>query len=213
MRPHENRKMARFIACIVSLVLLASGRVHAADAPPRSIAVELCDLGHLPTDVSRTARQQLIRTFQAIDVGVTVGRCGERRDGDAFRVSVVVLPPNSQGPASVPVIALGALSRGVDRDPIVWIFFTRIERTAQRAAVDRAIVLGHVMAHEIAHALLPVAGHGRSGLMRATWRSADLVEAVQGQLRFSGEEAAAIRDRLRPSPAAGDSIAAATAVD
>jgi hypothetical protein len=49
--------------------------------------------------------------------------------------------------------------------------------------------------------------------MRATWRSADLVEAVQGQLRFAGEEAAAIRDRLRPSPAAGGSLVAATAVD
>ncbi len=96
---------------------------------------------------------------------------------------------------------------------IAWIFYERIERAAHRAAVDRAIVLGHVMAHEIAHALLPVARHGPSGLMRATWRHADLVDAVQGQLRFSGDEAAAIRDRLRPSPAAGPSIAAATAVD
>ena len=192
--------MARFVACLVCVVLLASGRVHAADTSPRPIAVELCDLGHLPHDVSRMARQQLIRSFQAINVRVTVARCGERREGDAFRVSIVVLPPDSRGPASVPGIALGALSQGVGRDPIVWIFVKRIERTAQRAAVDGAIVLGHVMAHEIAHALLPVAGHSKSGLMRATWRSADLVEAVQGQLRFSAEEAAAIRERLEPPP-------------
>lgn len=204
--------MARFIACIVSVVVLASGRIHAADAAPRSIAVELCDLAHLPHGVSRMARQQLIRTFQAINVRVTVARCGDRREGDAFRVSIVVLPPDSRGPASVPGIALGALSQGVDRDPIVWIFFKRIERTAQRAAVDGAIVLGHVMAHEIAHALLPVAGHSKSGLMRATWRSADLVEAVQGQLRFSADEAVAMHDRLRPRPATA-SIAAATAVE
>lgn len=205
--------MARFVACILSVVVLAGGRVHASDATPRPIAVELCDLWRLPNDVSRGARHQLVRTFQAINVSVTIARCGERRDGDAFRVSIVVLPPDSRGPASVPGIALGALSQGVNRDPIVWIFFTRIERTAQRAAVDRAIVLGHVMAHEIAHALLPVAGHSKNGLMRATWRSADLVEAVQGQLRFSGGEAAAIRDRLRTPSSTPESIAAATAVD
>ena len=95
----------------------------------------------------------------------------------------------------------------------MWIFYPRINRAARRAAVDRAIVLGHVIVHEIAHALLPVAGHGPSGIMRATWRSADLVDAVQGQLRFSRDEAAAIRERLRASLAAEDSIAAAKAVD
>jgi hypothetical protein len=68
------------------------------------------------------------------------------------------------------------------------------------------------MAHEVAHALLPT-GHGKSGLMRAKWRSADLVEAVQGQLRFSADEAAAIRHRLRPSAGAAPSGVVATDVD
>jgi hypothetical protein len=207
--------MARLLAwvCFVSLVLLASGRVHGADAPPRSIVVVLCDLAHLPRGISDRARQQLIRTFQAIGVGVTVARCGERQDGDSLRVAIIVLPPNSPGPAGVPGTALGALSESVDREPIVWIFYDRIERAAHRAAADRGIVIGHVLAHEIAHALLPVAGHGESGLMRATWRRTELVDANQGQLRFSGDEAAAIRDRLRTPPAARPSIAVASAVD
>ncbi len=205
--------MPRFIACLLSLVLLASGRVHASDAPPRSIAVALCDLGHLPRAISQRAQRQLVRTFQGIGVDVTIAPCGERRQGDSFRVAIIIAPPNSPGPAGVPGIALGALSLSLERDPIVWIFYWRIERAAHRAAVDRAIVLGHVMAHEIAHALLPVAGHGESGLMRGAWRSTDLVAAWQGQLRFSGDEAAAIRDRLRPSPATASPIAAATAVD
>jgi hypothetical protein len=49
--------------------------------------------------------------------------------------------------------------------------------------------------------------------MRATWRRTELVDANQGQLRFSGDEAAAIRDRLRTPPAARPSIAVASAVD
>ena len=144
---------------------------------------------------------------------MTIAPCGERHESDSFRVAIVILPPNSRGPADVPAIALGALSLSLEREPIVWIFYRRIERAAHRAAVDPGIVLGHVIAHEIGHALLPVAGHGPSGLMRATWKRAELVDAWQGQLRFSGDEAAAIRERLRPSPAAGDSIASAIAVD
>ena len=205
--------MARFIAGIVSLVLLAGDPLHASAAPPHSISVELCDLAHLPRDISQVAQRELVRTFQRIGVDVTVARCGERHQGGSFRVAIVILPPNSRGPAGVPAFALGALSLSLERDPIVWIFYPRIERAAHRAAVDRAIVLGHVIVHEIAHALLPVAGHGPSGIMRATWRSADLVDAVQGRLRFSRDEAAAIRERLRASLAAEDSIAAAKAVD
>jgi hypothetical protein len=205
--------MPRFIACIVSLVLLASGGVHASDAPPRSIAVELCDLENLPRNISHKARSQLVRTFQRIGVDVTIAQCGERHESDSVRVAIVILPPNSPGPEGVPGIALGAVSLRLERELTVWIFYRRIERAAHRAAVDRAIVLGPVMAHEIAHVLRPAARHGETGLMRATWRNADLVKAEQGQLRFSGDEAAAIRDRLRLSPAARPSIAAATAVD
>lgn len=211
----DNCEMARSLACvfIVGLVLLASGRVDASDAPPRAIAVALCDRSNLPRVISHKARQQLIRTFRAIGVGVTMARCGERQDGDSFRISILVLPPTSQSPAGIPGTALGAVSWRVDENPVAWIFYERIDRAAHRADVDRAIVLGHVMAHEIAHALLPVAPHAPSGLMRATWRNADLVDAMQGRLRFSGDEAAAIRDRLRLSPAAAPSIGAATAVD
>jgi len=205
--------MARFIAGIVSLVLLAGDPFHASAAPPHSISVELCDLAHLPRAISREAQRELVRAFQRIGVDVTVARCGERHVGGSFRVAIVVLAPTSRGPAGVPAFALGALSLSLEWDPIVWIFYPRIERAAHRAAVDRAIVLGQVIVHEIAHALLPVAGHGPSGVMRATWRSADLVDAVQGQLRFSRDEAAAIRERLRGSLAAEDLIAAAKTVD
>jgi hypothetical protein len=191
--------------------VLHCGSAGAATPPPqRPIAVELCDLQRLAHDVSRTAQAELQRTFDRIGVDVKIRPCGERADAlpaDALRIAIVVLPLSSRGPRA-PAIALGATSPSPD--PIVWIFFHRVERVARRAGVDRAIVLGHVMAHEIAHVLIPEARHGRSGLMRATWRSAELVDAVQGQLRFSADEASAIRNRLAPSPAPGNLIAAAS---
>jgi hypothetical protein len=89
--------MARFIAGIVSLVLLAGVPLHASEPPPHSISVELCDLAHLPRDISQAAQRELIRTFRGIGVEITVARCGERHVGGSFRVAIVVLPPTSRG--------------------------------------------------------------------------------------------------------------------
>jgi hypothetical protein len=67
---------------------------------------------------------------------------------------------------------------------------------ASRHAIERAIVLGHTIAHEAAHVLLPYYGHSRDGLMRAVWDGPDLVRAAQGRLVFSDEQAALIRATL-----------------
>lgn len=210
--------MRRFIICAATLLVVSGSRAHAAAAPPpRPIVVELCDLEQLAHGVLATAQGALRRTFERIGVKVMIVPCGERLDrfgSDPFRVAVVVLRANSGGPARIPAVALGAASATVERAPTVWIFFYRIERTAHRAAVDPALVLGHVLAHEIAHVLIPEARHGPSGLMREVWRSVELVDAAQGQLRFADEEASEIRRRLRtPSASTLTAAAAETAIE
>lgn len=210
--------MRRFIMCATILLLVPGSRDHAVAAPPpRPIVVELCDLAHLGRAVSEVALGELHRMFWRIGVEVKVVPCGPRPDRfglDPLRVAVVVLRPNGSGPARIPAAALGAASTSAEGAPIVWIFSGRIERAAHRAAVDRAIVLGHVMAHEIAHVLIPEARHAPSGLMREAWRSVELVDAVHGQLRFADEEASEIRRRLRTPSASSLSIASAeTAIE
>lgn len=65
---------------------------------------------------------------------------------------------------------------------------------------ENVIVLAHVMAHEIGHLLLPY-GHSSTGLMRANWDVADLRRAVYRQLKFTPEQAALIRAKLRGATA------------
>jgi len=57
------------------------------------------------------------------------------------------------------------------------------------------IVLGHAMAHEIGHLLLPY-GHSPTGLMRAEWEAKDLRLAANRQLNFTSEQAELMRGRL-----------------
>jgi hypothetical protein len=70
-------------------------------------------------------------------------------------------------------------------------------RSRRRATydIDNVIALAHAMAHEIGHLLLPY-GHSATGLMRADWEGKDLRRAVQGQLKFTPQQAELIRTRL-----------------
>ena len=81
------------------------------------------------------------------------------------------------------------------RGRLVYILYDRVETVARNADADVATVLGHAMAHEIGHLLLP-AGHSLSGLMGADWDANDLRQAEGGRLLFTPDQAALIRARL-----------------
>jgi hypothetical protein len=52
---------------------------------------------------------------------------------------------------------------------IAFVFGDRVGSVADRAAVARSRVLALVIAHEIAHLLMPARSHSSDGLMRARW--------------------------------------------
>ena len=62
----------------------------------------------------------------------------------------------------------------------------------------RAVVLGHVIAHEIGHLLLGPGSHSRTGIMSCPWSQAELKQIATTHLSFTDGQAVAIRDRLAP---------------
>ena len=57
-------------------------------------------------------------------------------------------------------------------------------------------ILGHIMAHEIGHLLLPGYAHSVTGIMRAHWRQVEWTLICQGKLNFLREEARFLRTSL-----------------
>jgi hypothetical protein len=91
--------------------------------------------------------------------------------------------------------ALGTTLVGADGHPtpFVYVFYGRIEEKLSTApcpnAVPRgAVLLGHVLAHEIGHVLLGSA-HSRLGLMSADWDQRVYTKMACGELEFSDDEA------------------------
>ena len=79
----------------------------------------------------------------------------------------------------------------------------------QRASKQNpAVLLGHVMAHEIAHLLLGTNSHSASGIMRAHWYAQELASADRGALLFTPDQARAMTERLRESKQNAENISA-----
>jgi len=82
------------------------------------------------------------------------------------------------------------------------------ERLRQEAD---GIILGHVIAHELGHLLLPGAQHEAGGIMRGRWKYAQWRNAALGLLLFRPAQAAAMQRQaairtvpaVRTVPAAG----------
>jgi hypothetical protein len=68
------------------------------------------------------------------------------------------------------------------------VFYTKIASFHGVSSVEPATLLGHAMAHELGHLLLGSNSHSLTGLMRANWRTNDLIHMEQGGLPFSEEQ-------------------------
>ena len=58
------------------------------------------------------------------------------------------------------------------------------------------IVLGHVIAHELGHLLIPGKAHGY-GIMRGSWGNSEWDQAFSGTLKFHPDHIRLIQDHLR----------------
>ncbi len=73
------------------------------------------------------------------------------------------------------------------------VFFHHVENLAEKGVASPAVILGHVLAHEVGHLLLGRGSHSRRGIMRVPWDKRQLRRANEGRLRFTPAEMARIR--------------------
>ena len=95
-------------------------------------------------------------------------------------------------------LSMGVAARGHGRmGGLIYAFYTRIEAYARKHNKPVSQVLGHVMAHELGHLLLPHGSHTKRGIMVAAWDRNQIEQIGRGWLSFSAAEAAQIRARAK----------------
>jgi hypothetical protein len=70
------------------------------------------------------------------------------------------------------------------------------QKLAHRMA-PLAMILGHLMAHEVGHLLLGGNSHSRRGIMSVPWGRLSLARAAWGELLFTSQEAKRIRAHVQ----------------
>jgi hypothetical protein len=158
----------------------------------------------LAPEIAAGGREAVARIFNRLDVQVVwldrqppACRPGALDNLDAQRdwlrsLFMIRLVATAATPrANVPSAA--ALGFAIPGTRVASVIYPRVEQLARESGSDAAMVLGHVMAHELGHLLLRQSSHSVAGLMQGRF---DAVVAQQGRLLFGDEEASAIRARL-----------------
>ena len=84
------------------------------------------------------------------------------------------------------------------------VFYERVMLLAALGVSSEAVTLGHVIAHELGHALLGSGSHSRGGIMHVPWQAKDLRAAALSRLFFSAREAKRMRKQVRARMQASD---------
>jgi hypothetical protein len=214
--------MPRALVWLMLTFVIASVPLLSADDRTDSelaVTIQIHDYWHVSSDSLARARKIVTTMYERIGVRTEwmgVVQQSERRPGSAPRdsisrmpiaeITLIILTPKMAARGHVEEGALGFAAvptEGMGR--IAYAIYDRVRDTAARAAMNEDDLLGFVMAHEIAHLMLPRGAHAEAGLMRGHWNVGDFRQIDVLKLGFSPDQASAIRSTLlhnRPTIAA-----------
>jgi len=176
-------------------VALFAGMLGCADAAadtsdPLAIRVLAIDEVGVAPNTLRQAQQGASRIFAA--AGVTLTWTGPEPPGGSLIIKIVSNPVGQTGKKSN-VLGVATVSNE-PRVRLAWLFYNRIHDLGNVLNLDVSLLLGHVMAHEMGHLLLPAYGsHAAAGLMKGDWDTQQARLASMSSLRFESGQAAMIR--------------------
>ena len=167
-------------------------QAFAQTTPVRMMRVLVLNTAGAPVAVLSEAEKAAARVFQAAGIETTWRQAGTGTVDDDLTSMIIInlMSASMEARMNAPATVMGFAVSGAR---LASIMYGRVERLAQANATDLATVLGHVIAHEIGHLLLPPGGHSAGGIMNAML---DLHLAVRGVLQFSSTEVTAMRARI-----------------
>ena len=165
---------------------------------PLTIEVVTLNQARIPRETVKRAEQVATRIFLAAGIRLewtnTAPDAVEPYRETAQQLKIHIVPASMKQAGR----RLGVAERLVDdSDRRTFVFYNRIVDLAQQKGVDIAPILGHALAHEMGHVLLPYGSHTSQGIMREEWDRAQFEAMAKGQLTFTAQHTDLIRMRVR----------------
>lgn len=168
--------MSRTFAALALVALLAAHPGAVPAVTPSSLAalaVHVIDYAAVSNNEVARSEQEAARIWKNIDVSLSWSIGGDAKNGgDGARprpldVTVLLLNQDmAQRMINQEHRGPGVLARAVPEAMRVYVFYDRVRMESERFTDPRGVILGRVVAHELAHLFLGHT-HSQSGLFRA----------------------------------------------
>jgi hypothetical protein len=189
---------------LMMLVLCAGSATATPREPVGAVTIRIHDYSIIERHQLRQAERQVADTYARIGVALDwrplvrpteLGTSGAWPT-DLTDITIVVLTREmaQRLALSADVAGYAPITRE-HGGRIAFVLGDRTREIAIHGRVDQASVLAGVIAHELAHLLMPERSHSRDGVMRPHWNPAEFRNV--GRRQFSDAEAASIRQMVR----------------
>ena len=207
--------MIRFSKCTLIAAILAAttsstwAEPRGVSKPPRQRVINVLIYNHakVPPATLRLAKSRASTVLGAAGVAPVFLDCALTADelranpvcdqvpAGPTRLSLRILPKvmSARFGAEWNQFGFATLSTANGFATDAWVFFHKANDLAEAGVSSRAVILGHLIAHEIGHLLLGIGGHSAEGIMTAKWDRSTLLSADRGVLRFTPKQARHMR--------------------
>jgi hypothetical protein len=181
----------------LAMALSAVGLTPPASAEPLAplcLSLLMLNQSEVPRPVLVQAQAEATRIYGALGVHlIWIGAPAPGAVSD-FTVKIVRAPLSTkERDADALGVAPGTVTA---RGKIAYAFSVRIEDFSRTHGVSIAVLLGHVIAHELGHLLLPYDSHSKTGIMSGRWDDQQAIRAAHGALLFNTPESSLIRETV-----------------
>ena len=194
-------------AAVMALTAGLFGVLPAAAAgpvEPLTIVFVVVDHAQVPETALTRAQAEAARIYRSFGIIAIWSNTSASSVDTQITINIIVKPgdrhhsvPDDLAAKSADWRVLGVAPGHKERHGLeVWAFYERILDVANILGIDPGLLLGHVIAHELGHLLLPYDSHSQTGLMRSGWDKSQAANALMGNLRFNQGEAGLIRRRV-----------------
>ncbi len=182
-----------------ALIFGGIASVRAEDQLDSRITILVYDYAGVQAETLMKAEQETSRIFRHSGVNITWRPCRI----PASSAPLECPDPNPMTPALrlVPRFQLvgdrvHAEAMGYSTGDFATVSVEFAQRLEESGVAQLPQILGHIVAHEIGHLLLPGQRHSVSGIMRARWSSNEWRLLRQGELNFAPEQSRFLRAEL-----------------
>jgi hypothetical protein len=201
-----------FTIGLVSILVTGTGRIEGENESHPQVHVKIYDYVQVSPETLAEAKRVVGSIFRRIGVEISWsdhfpnGSVGNPIEANSnhepayTKLQLRILNEEMTEKLPVDKTMTGLTFQGTAEQPgkVANIFYHRVEELAKTKTCSSGEILGHAAAHELGHLLLGNLDHSSSGLMKARMGHKDLQKAARGDLLFTEQEGALIRQALVP---------------